>query len=253
MANGPLQLVAIDFDADDRFHGQIHAELDAVRGRGVIKLIDLLFVRKDIHGTISELAESDPTAVHRAHAGAALRRMIVPNGTALASPPEEAPEPNTFGVSFEDVQSIAAHIPPGAAAALALFEHAWAAGLADAIRAAGGHLVAQGILTQDAELMVGQEIAAMAHVRQSIDLADAVSQRALLDALAFAAVVEQATETGGGQLRTVVAAQALRILIDAGIVHSSDSQAALAALVQAGLVELGAVEEALASITHRPA
>jgi hypothetical protein len=43
---GPLQLLVIEFD-DLSFHGQIRRELESVMNKGMIRLVDLLFIWKD--------------------------------------------------------------------------------------------------------------------------------------------------------------------------------------------------------------
>ena len=49
---GPIQVFVIGFDKFEAT-GQILAELRRVRKRGVIRLVDLLFVQKDRHGGIT--------------------------------------------------------------------------------------------------------------------------------------------------------------------------------------------------------
>ena len=52
---GPIQLVVIGFPPDAQFRGEILRALADIRGRGVIRLIDALFVRKDAEGNIERL------------------------------------------------------------------------------------------------------------------------------------------------------------------------------------------------------
>ena len=51
---GPMQLLVIVFENPD-FHGQIHRELESVMEKGMIRLIDLLFIWKDESGNIVSL------------------------------------------------------------------------------------------------------------------------------------------------------------------------------------------------------
>jgi uncharacterized membrane protein len=51
---GPMQLLVIGFE-NPEFHGQIRRELESVMERGIIRLIDLLFVWKDKMGDIKSL------------------------------------------------------------------------------------------------------------------------------------------------------------------------------------------------------
>jgi hypothetical protein len=53
---GPLQVIAVRFGrfgpgAD--FQGRVLAKVDRLQGRGVLRLLDVLFVAKDEDGTIS--------------------------------------------------------------------------------------------------------------------------------------------------------------------------------------------------------
>ena len=48
---GPIQVFVIGFDKFEAT-GRIMAELRRVRKRGVIRVIDILFVQKDVHGSI---------------------------------------------------------------------------------------------------------------------------------------------------------------------------------------------------------
>ena len=68
---GPIQLVVIGFPKEAQFRGEIIRSLTDLRGRGVIRLIDALFVRKDDQGRISAaMHESDLSTEQRATMGA---------------------------------------------------------------------------------------------------------------------------------------------------------------------------------------
>src|SRR3954453_23750864 len=152
MATGPVQLIIIGFDTDDNMHGQIKRELDAIRGRGVIRLIDALMLRKDDSGNVLVYNVSDATLDDRAEYGVAVKRRISnENLTTLAHRGGQSIAPpiatdgvlaGAFGLSSADVQSLVDRIAPGSAVALALFEHSWASAFTEAARDAGGHLVA---------------------------------------------------------------------------------------------------------------
>ena len=48
----PVQLVVIGFPPDAQFRGEIVRTLSDLRGRGVVRLIYSLFVRKDAEGNV---------------------------------------------------------------------------------------------------------------------------------------------------------------------------------------------------------
>jgi hypothetical protein len=264
MAIGPLQLVVISFDNVANFQGQIQREIDAIRGRGVIKLIDALFVRRDAAGQITTRVIGRATDAERAAYGAALQRLFWPGGpdsdSAVNAEVEVAE--SLLGIDAAGAQALLDTLPPGAAAAVALFEHRWAAGLAAAIGAVGGHVVAQGLLTRDAALLIGAELEAIAAAEAAIELAATVKSAALLDALAFAAEVEAikaeaateaATAVAGSAATTIVAAETVRTLIVAGLLDEAEAESALAALTEAGLLDPAIVDEASSSASQHEA
>ena len=56
---GPLQMIAVGFGPGADFGGRVLAEVDRLQGRGVLRLIDMLFVAKDEDGTIQRLVIGD--------------------------------------------------------------------------------------------------------------------------------------------------------------------------------------------------
>ena len=67
---GPIQILVIGFDNFEAT-GQIMAELRRVRKRGVIRLVDLLFVEKDRRGNItSSMHATDLSEAERERLGA---------------------------------------------------------------------------------------------------------------------------------------------------------------------------------------
>ena len=52
----PLQVIALSFSREGDAEGRILAEVDRLRGRGVLRLLDMLFVTKSQDGTIERLA-----------------------------------------------------------------------------------------------------------------------------------------------------------------------------------------------------
>ena len=55
----PLQVIALSFSRDAGAEDRILAEVDRLRGRGVLRLLDMLFVAKSQDGTIERLATGD--------------------------------------------------------------------------------------------------------------------------------------------------------------------------------------------------
>jgi hypothetical protein len=55
----PLQVIALSFSREAGSEDRILAEVDRLRGRGVLRLLDMLFVAKSQDGTIERLTVGD--------------------------------------------------------------------------------------------------------------------------------------------------------------------------------------------------
>ena len=68
---GPIQLIVLGFPPDAHFTGEIVRALGDLRGRGVVRIIDGMFVRKDADGRLNaSIRESDLTLAERQRMGA---------------------------------------------------------------------------------------------------------------------------------------------------------------------------------------
>ena len=142
MSFGPVQILVIGFD-DPEFKGAIRAELARLREHDVVRLIDLIVVRKDEDGNIERLHQSDLTEDEAMEFGAIVGALI-----GVGADGEEGAEAGAVlgaaamegGHVFDNADTwyVDDAIPPGSAAAIALLDHRWAIGLRDAIREAGG-------------------------------------------------------------------------------------------------------------------
>jgi hypothetical protein len=127
---GPVQVLVVGFD-EPSFSGQVMAELERLREAGVVRLVDVLLVRRDEDGTFETL----PAPPGSAPGSGTLATDIL--GTGAAADPDEA------GWSLADA------VAPGSVAAVALLEHTWATHLVDAIGAAGGRSLGEGWLAPE--------------------------------------------------------------------------------------------------------
>jgi Family of unknown function (DUF6325) len=132
MRFGPVQLLVVGFDRPD-FSGEVLAELERLRESDVVRLIDLLVVARDADGVIQRVQHSDLAA--RDAAGAVVGALIGLGAAAEEVDSSPLPAEDEFW-TLDDA------IPNDSAAVIALVEHRWAIGTRDAIRAAGGALVA---------------------------------------------------------------------------------------------------------------
>jgi hypothetical protein len=117
--SGPVQVLVVGFE-EPSFSGEVIAELSRLREAGVVRLVDVLLVRREEDGTFDTLAPPpgfDPEMGE-------IATGILGGGDELA--------PDDTSWSLADV------VAPGSVAAVALIEHLWAGPLVEKIHAAGG-------------------------------------------------------------------------------------------------------------------
>lgn len=121
MSLGPVEILCIQFPSN-AISNEITQALQALVDQNMIRIIDILFIRKSDRGDISiteidELTEVDHSLLDRA----------IGDISGL--------------IAEADVSAIAAGLDNGAFAALMLFENTWAAALQTAILKANGALL----------------------------------------------------------------------------------------------------------------
>ena len=247
---GPIQLVVIGFPLDAKFSGEIIKALSDLRGRGVIRLIDALFVRKDADGKIvASVRDSDLTLAQREYLGAVVGGLL-----GLVAGGDEESEAlgatlaaqnihdDAFGLGIGDLQKVKDQIGPGQAALVLLIEHQWALELKGAVRGAGGVPVTQGFLTPEALFMVGAEVQAVVQAEQTIEFAQAVEGAALLSALATVEAAEL--------VQQAAVAETARVLIAAGLIEEAAVEEVIETLVAADLIKQAALDDARTAVAQ---
>jgi hypothetical protein len=121
---GPVDWIVVEFPGST-FNGEIAPALADLVERDLVRVLDLLVLKKDADGSLEAFELSD---LDEAEVGG-LRSYE----TALA-----------MLLSEEDVTALAAAIEPGSSAAVLVWENLWAAPFASAVRHSGGQLVASG-------------------------------------------------------------------------------------------------------------
>ncbi len=126
---GPVQLLLVGFDPDAELKGEILGELANLAERDIIRVIDVLIVRKGEDGLIAivEASEDGVAAVL----------------TGLHGEDVDGAPAADYDVDDADVLVVADEIPPGTTAAVAILEHRWALGLKRALQGTGGQLLAE--------------------------------------------------------------------------------------------------------------
>ena len=134
---GPVDWIVVEF-AGSKFNGEIAPALQDLVGRGLIRILDLLVLKKDQDGSLEafELSDLDPSEVGELRSYEAELAMLL---------------------SEDDVSAVGAAVEPGSSAAVLVWENTWAAPFASAVRRSGGQLVASGRIPIQAILAAIEE------------------------------------------------------------------------------------------------
>jgi uncharacterized membrane protein len=143
---GPVQMLIVGFN-EPKFQGEALAELQRLKEADIVRLVDLLVVRKDDDGNITSVQTSDLSQEESMKFGALVGALIgagtgdeeVMEAAAAAGAADGA---DGHLIDDDDVWYVADMIPEGATVAIGLIEHRWAIGLRDAIMRAGGFVLA---------------------------------------------------------------------------------------------------------------
>lgn len=121
---GPVDWIVVEFPGS-AFNGEIAPALQDLVERDLIRVLDLLVLKKDDDGTLEafELGDLDESEVGGLRAYETQLAMLL---------------------SEEDVAAVAAAVEPGSSAAVLVWENIWAAPFGSAVRRSGGQLVASG-------------------------------------------------------------------------------------------------------------
>ena len=119
MTIGPVEYIVVAFPGNE-FNGEIAPELIALVEAGTVRILDLIFVGKDVDGSV------------------------------VAFEIDELGEAAGFGgldgdvgglISPEDIEYVAAALEPNSSAALLIWEDVWATPFAEAVRRSNGVLL----------------------------------------------------------------------------------------------------------------
>jgi uncharacterized membrane protein len=121
MAIGPVEYVILGFPGN-QFKGEIIPAIAELVDNGTIRLLDVVFVKKDADGSV-EVFEYDALDDVLQFGFADIDGEV---GGLL---------------NDEDVEMTADVLEPNSSAALIVWEHCWAAKVAEAIRDAGGQII----------------------------------------------------------------------------------------------------------------
>jgi len=123
---GPVDYIVVEFPADKAdFSGAMAAELSALIERDLIRVLDVLILKKDLDGSVEGFESHDFGDTDLAE--------LLALETELA-----------MLLAADDVEAIGAALEPGTVAAVLIWENVWAAPFGAAARRSGGELVASG-------------------------------------------------------------------------------------------------------------
>lgn len=164
---GPIQLLAIEFEPHAEFKGKILNQLEQLDRMKTIRILDLLFVKKD-----AKTKDLVALRMQEEKLGAivgALMGFGFENSQANEKKKETNSDNNAFGLSIKQIEQIGESLKPGSSAGILLIEHVWARDLKQAIREAGGIPIAEGFLTPEAIAEVANEIMTMAAIMNQME------------------------------------------------------------------------------------
>jgi fructosamine-3-kinase len=129
---GPIDYLVVEFPKDKaNFTGAAMDQLKALVDGGVIRVLDLLLIKKDTDGSFEALEMhefEDSDAGELREFGAELAEIL----------------------AVSDVEAIADVLEPETVAAVLVWENTWAVPFASSLREAGGQLVANGRIPMQA-------------------------------------------------------------------------------------------------------
>jgi hypothetical protein len=128
---GPIDYLLVEWPGRQP-NGEVAPHLVDLVDRGLIRILDLAFIAKGEDGSVVGMELAD--------LGGEVAELSIFEGAASGL------------LSDEDIDEAGGALEPGTSAALLVFENAWAAPFATAVRRSGGQLVASGRIPVQAVL-----------------------------------------------------------------------------------------------------
>jgi hypothetical protein len=136
---GPVDYLVVEFPGSN-FNGEIMPELVDLVERGVVRVLDLVVIKKDEDSSYEAFEFTD-----------------IEDG--VLGELRELEREFADLLSEDDISAVVDALEPGSTAGLLIYENLWAAPLASAVRRSGGQLVASGRIPVQALLAVLEDSA----------------------------------------------------------------------------------------------
>ena len=121
---GPIDYIVVEFPGS-KMNGEAFPLLIDLVDRGIVRILDLVFVTKDLDGSVKGIAIAD----------------LDDDGELDLAVFEGA---SSGLISDEDIDEAGGILEPGSSAGILVYENVWAGPFAAAVRRSGGQLVASG-------------------------------------------------------------------------------------------------------------
>ena len=141
---GPIDYIVVEFPGS-KMNGEAFPHLIDLVDRGIVRILDLVFVTKELDGSVKGIAIAD----------------LDDDGELDLAVFEGA---SSGLIGDDDIEEAGGILEPGSSAGILVYENVWAGPFAAAVRRGGGQLVASGRIP----------IQAMLAALEAADAADAV-------------------------------------------------------------------------------
>ena len=121
---GPIDYIVVEFPGS-KMNGEAFPHLVDLVDRGIVRILDLVFVTKDLDGSVKGIAIAD----------------FDDDGELDLAVFEGA---SSGLISDDDIEEAGGILEPGSSAGILVYENVWAGPFAAAVRRSGGQLVASG-------------------------------------------------------------------------------------------------------------
>ncbi|MDJ0791304.1 MAG: DUF1269 domain-containing protein [Acidimicrobiia bacterium] len=195
MRVAPVSIAAIAYP-DASIAPPIFETVMGMRDAGLIRVIDLMAVRKTDDGQIVATKLSDISEFEDREYGALIGALVglgaggTEGGAVGATMGDIVGARGLVGFTDEDLAAMVAEVPPGGAALVMALEHLWFLELEAGVALTGGAVIAHGFVDPEVLVAAGVELAATVEAAAAVETAAAAETVAAT--AATAAAIEEA-------------------------------------------------------------